>query len=100
MTKKEVCYKCLQVCDHVVVMIFFNDTVEEQLTKQESGRWRLRFGSKKENTSQQEQLEEVLMSLEEKRLEVTGGTAEVWNVYTLPEIPPVPLSGKCVHYLS
>lgn len=83
--------------------VFFNVTVEEQLTKPESGRWRLHLGSKKENTSQQEQLEvctEVLMSLEEKSLEVTGETAEVWNVYTLPEIPPVPLSGKCVHYLS
>ncbi|XP_026799522.3 exocyst complex component 3-like protein 4 isoform X1 [Pangasianodon hypophthalmus] len=69
--------------------------IEEQLTKQESARWKLRFGSKKENTSKQEQLEvctEVVMSSEEKKSEVTGGTTEVWKLYFLPEIPPVPLS--------
>ncbi|XP_060781830.1 exocyst complex component 3-like protein 4 isoform X2 [Neoarius graeffei] len=67
---------------------------KEQLTKQESVRRRMFFGSKKENTPKQEQLssKEVLLSSEEKTSEVTGGTAKVWKLYILPEIPPVPLS--------
>ncbi|TSK22817.1 Tumor necrosis factor alpha-induced protein 2 [Bagarius yarrelli] len=67
---------------------------KEQLTKQESGRWRLRFGSKTENTCKQEQKEvcpDVLM-LSENKSEVTGRTDEFWQLYTLPETPPVPLS--------
>ncbi|XP_047668681.1 exocyst complex component 3-like protein 4 isoform X2 [Tachysurus fulvidraco] len=63
---------------------------KEEFTKQESGRWRLRFGSKKENPCKQEQLEVcqgvVMMS------ELTEETAEAWKVYKLPEIPLVPLS--------
>ncbi|GAA6093216.1 exocyst complex component 3-like protein 4 isoform X1 [Tachysurus ichikawai] len=69
--------------------------MEEEFTKQESGRWRLCFGSKKENTCKQEQLEVcqgVVMSSETKMSEVTEETAEAWKVYKLTEIPLVPLS--------
>ncbi|XP_058242106.1 exocyst complex component 3-like isoform X2 [Hemibagrus wyckioides] len=66
---------------------------KEQFTKQESGRWRMRFGSKKENACKQE-LEvcsEVMMS-SVMESEVTGETPEAWKLYILPEIPQVPLS--------
>ncbi|XP_060728394.1 exocyst complex component 3-like protein 4 [Tachysurus vachellii] len=67
---------------------------KEEFTKQESGRWRLRFGSKKENTCKQqlEVCQGVMMPSETKISEVTEETAEAWKVYKLPEIPLVPLS--------
>lgn len=39
------------------------------------------------------------MSSEEKKSEITGGTAEVWK-HILPEMPPVPSSGNHVHFLK